>query len=485
MKKIISTILALAIMMTMCITAFSASGKLGDVNGDNKISAVDARMVLQCVAGLITKTEQITTNGDVNEDGKITAVDARMILQIVAGIIPMPDDGPYLSADKTQLTIKDTPEVVYITMMGAETVVYYIDDTDVVTCEWGEWDGNTIPLTFYPVSDGHTTVDVYIEGYDECIEIDVTVSMPKNVFGAGETWTVPGQWEITINSATVHNLCNSYSNKEYGYTNQQVVLVEYTYKNLGLEDDLYLCTAQMDYYDGDLEAAGTYACTHRKYPKECIIGAKCTATEAIILENYSDKVTVSIEMYDSNSIKQKVTFEIPIEGVGDNDENNDENNNSSYLRIDEKLRNHILVNGNELTNNPDVYAISAMINGQFTAIYYDLNEDAFKFLCNITLDDGETLVFMNYKYGKTTQEVVTSSTFYSNSYEFITSGYVYTSTYSQTNENVYVTSYNNSSASNAKAITESATSILMMQIEVLLSSTGTGVTLNSLGFTAW
>ena len=91
MKKIISTILALAIMMTMCIFGNATSVKLGDVNGDNKISAVDARVILQCVAGLVIETEQIKTSGDVNEDGKLSAVDARMILQIVAGIIPSPE----------------------------------------------------------------------------------------------------------------------------------------------------------------------------------------------------------------------------------------------------------------------------------------------------------------------------------------------------------------------------------------------------------
>ncbi len=92
MKKLISTILALSIMMTMlCIFAFAASEKLGDVNGDNNITAVDARMILQVVAGSLKETEQIKVNGDMNGDGKITAVDARVILQVVAGIILAPE----------------------------------------------------------------------------------------------------------------------------------------------------------------------------------------------------------------------------------------------------------------------------------------------------------------------------------------------------------------------------------------------------------
>ena len=59
----------------------------GDVNGDGKITAVDARMILQIVAGLKTYNDEIILTADVNGDGKISAVDARMILQIVAGLL--------------------------------------------------------------------------------------------------------------------------------------------------------------------------------------------------------------------------------------------------------------------------------------------------------------------------------------------------------------------------------------------------------------
>ncbi len=57
----------------------------GDVNGDGKASAVDARLILQYVAGLGKHPEDVTAY-DVNLDGKITGVDARIVLQVVAGI---------------------------------------------------------------------------------------------------------------------------------------------------------------------------------------------------------------------------------------------------------------------------------------------------------------------------------------------------------------------------------------------------------------
>ncbi len=58
----------------------------GDANGDGKITAVDARMILQIAAGLSVETESAGDALDVNGDGKITGVDARLVLQIAAGI---------------------------------------------------------------------------------------------------------------------------------------------------------------------------------------------------------------------------------------------------------------------------------------------------------------------------------------------------------------------------------------------------------------
>lgn len=88
MKKIISIVLALVLICSVfCVNAFAA-GRIGDANGDGKLSALDARMILQHVAGV--KTIEDTSNLDVSKDGKISAVDARVILQVVAGIVEDP-----------------------------------------------------------------------------------------------------------------------------------------------------------------------------------------------------------------------------------------------------------------------------------------------------------------------------------------------------------------------------------------------------------
>ncbi len=59
----------------------------GDVNCDGEVTAVDARVILQYVAGLIDEYDFYAFYADVNNDGEITALDARVILQQVAGLI--------------------------------------------------------------------------------------------------------------------------------------------------------------------------------------------------------------------------------------------------------------------------------------------------------------------------------------------------------------------------------------------------------------
>lgn len=58
--------------------------KLGDVTGDGKVNAVDARIVLRTGAKLETLEGDKAIAADVNKDGKINAVDARKILRVSA-----------------------------------------------------------------------------------------------------------------------------------------------------------------------------------------------------------------------------------------------------------------------------------------------------------------------------------------------------------------------------------------------------------------
>lgn len=56
----------------------------GDANKDGSVRAIDAALVLQRSAGLVSSISQ---NADVNDDGSIDSIDAALILQYVAGLI--------------------------------------------------------------------------------------------------------------------------------------------------------------------------------------------------------------------------------------------------------------------------------------------------------------------------------------------------------------------------------------------------------------
>lgn len=57
--------------------------KVGDVNGDNTVGAVDARMILRYVADLIELSEDELARADVDGNGQVQAVDARKILRML------------------------------------------------------------------------------------------------------------------------------------------------------------------------------------------------------------------------------------------------------------------------------------------------------------------------------------------------------------------------------------------------------------------
>jgi hypothetical protein len=55
----------------------------GELNGDGRVTAADATLVLRVAAGLIDLSEKAEA-ADVNDDGRITAVDATLILRRAA-----------------------------------------------------------------------------------------------------------------------------------------------------------------------------------------------------------------------------------------------------------------------------------------------------------------------------------------------------------------------------------------------------------------
>ena len=60
------------------------NGIIGDVTGDGKVTAIDARQILQCAASNAEFSPEQIKLADLNGDGKVTAFDARLALQVAA-----------------------------------------------------------------------------------------------------------------------------------------------------------------------------------------------------------------------------------------------------------------------------------------------------------------------------------------------------------------------------------------------------------------
>lgn len=159
----------------------------------------------------------------------------------------------------------------------------------------------------------------------------------REVYGLGETWVVDGMWELTVNSVKPHILCNKYENDREGYTNEQVVLVEYTYKNIGRPDHngsgLYIRPETV--YDEKMVLANDdyfCYCGYQEIPEFISIGSSCRVVMAVALENDSDEITIIFSQTDSYKQKHTVTFKVPVGQSGNSNNNASQN---SKLGLDE------------------------------------------------------------------------------------------------------------------------------------------------------
>lgn len=84
-NRILGIALVFVFVMSM-LPVFSSAAVRGDVDGDSKVTASDARLALRCSVSLEKLNNKQTSAADINEDGKVTASDARSILRLSVGL---------------------------------------------------------------------------------------------------------------------------------------------------------------------------------------------------------------------------------------------------------------------------------------------------------------------------------------------------------------------------------------------------------------
>ena len=143
-NKIIAILISLIIAFSsICIYSGAEDIRLGDVNSDGKVNAIDARKVLRVSAQLETLTTEEAELADVNFDNKVNAIDARAILRASAQLETLPER-PTQNTPTTDETTTEEPT------------------TDETTTE----EPTTDETTTEPEKETGTVVDEYPEAID-------------------------------------------------------------------------------------------------------------------------------------------------------------------------------------------------------------------------------------------------------------------------------------------------------------------------------
>ncbi len=186
-----------------------------------------------------------------------------------------PNYQPEITANKSKVVLSNERDVVYITLTGADTLIYDIDNENIVSCVWGEWVGDTISLSFYPLSNGQTTVTVYIEGYEKSITIPVSVSgkeiskvrIQKMAALGIDTAYYSARFPSTLHlrSVTYEDIVNG-----HGDLITRMVLSCYAANSLGGYGEMYvvvLCSGyETDYLNYEWDGLYFSTSTHSKDP---------------------------------------------------------------------------------------------------------------------------------------------------------------------------------------------------------------------------
>lgn len=134
---------------------------------------------------------------------------------------------PILSVSKTNVTCS-TETSVNVTLRGNGSVKYSIGNTGVVKCEWGTFNGDTIPLKIIPVSEGRTTVRISNTINNETVVINIvsTLKYSDDVVRAG--YAVRLLYSLLKDNKTLEIVNAGYFINNYG---NHLVCIDYKAKN--------------------------------------------------------------------------------------------------------------------------------------------------------------------------------------------------------------------------------------------------------------
>lgn len=203
------------------------------------------------------------------------------------------------------MILRDKPFVIPLGLMLVFALLVGVSCFMIIRGDSGSADKSTVDQSAL----GKGSEDSSSETLNSSGSEDKTDS-PQNTYSIGETWTVSGQWELTITGVTETKERNQYSDKNPG----AVYIVDYTYKNLGYEkenwDGLFIPIGET-VVDNSGKMCGTYPGDTQKNPQETPVGAVCDAQECIYVEVPGD-FQLTVTLHDGNDVRQSAVFLVSV-----------------------------------------------------------------------------------------------------------------------------------------------------------------------------
>ncbi len=152
-------------------------------------------------------------------------------------------------------------------------------------------------------------IDIPTNAVSEVAHDDAaSYTAPKDCYKVGDTVTVSGDsgdFNITINSAKKIKERNEYASQEVG----AVWIVDYTYENISVEEDIYVSDIDFIAVDKNGNVGSSYPGDYTKYPEDTPKGTKCTAE--LCFGTKTDTDTIYLYYYDNMfNEKADMIFEI-------------------------------------------------------------------------------------------------------------------------------------------------------------------------------
>ena len=137
-----------------------------------------------------------------------------------------------------------------------------------------------------------------------------TENSKDKVYGLNEEWIVDGQWRLKITEVKTTQDRSKHIKDKIA----QVVIIKYTYENLGFKNeyqDLFLTPRTV--VDGAEKEARIYPVNSSKYPEPTPIGAISESAMGYGLSTESDKIKISFSQFNQDGkTMETATFEVPV-----------------------------------------------------------------------------------------------------------------------------------------------------------------------------